>query len=127
MNIVIVNTSKLRIALLKAAKKQNMANITMMFNKNNINSATIAKAENRFNTYKAKVSFNIDEYTAYGAFYEDVWEQIVSISHILNKGIFELEKIKPITKTKSYEDLEMRITRLEDTVTSLMKSLELEG
>lgn len=52
MNIVIVNTSKLRIALLKAAKKQNMTSITMIFNKNNINSATIAKAENRFNTYK---------------------------------------------------------------------------
>ena len=93
MNIVIVNTSKLRIALLKAAKKQNMTNITMMFNKNNINSATIAKAENRFNTYKAKVSFNIDDYTAYGAFYEDVWEHIVSVAQILDKKIFELEKI----------------------------------
>ena len=68
MDIVIVNTSKLRVALSKLAKEQNTTSVTAMLNANNMNSSLIAKAENRFNSYSDKVQFEIDEYTTYGAF-----------------------------------------------------------
>jgi len=125
MNIVIANTSKLRVALSKLAKEQNATSVTAMFNANNMNSSLIAKAENRFNSYSDKVQFEVDEYTTYGAFYEDVWEQIVGLSSHIHKEDFELERFEKMSESISkYRELDNRIAKLEDTVLNLMKIVE---
>lgn len=125
MDIVIVNTSKLRVALSKLAKEQNTTSVTAMLNANNMNSSLIAKAENRFNSYSDKVQFEVDEYTTYGAFYEDIWEQIVGLSSHIRKEDFELERFKKVSEsTSKYKELENRIAKLEDAVLNLMKLAE---
>lgn len=125
MDIVIVNTSKLRVALSKLAKEQNATSTTAMLNANNMNSSLIAKAENRFDSYSNKVQFEVDEYTTYGAFYEDVWEQIVGLSLHIRKEDFELERFKKVSEsTSKYRELENRIAKLEGTVLNLMKLVE---
>lgn len=98
MDIVIVNTSKLRVALSKLAKEQNTTSVTAMLNANNMNSSLIAKAENRFNSYSDKVQFEVDEYTTYGAFYEDIWKQIIALSSHIRKENFELERFEKCPK-----------------------------
>nr|DAM13229.1 MAG TPA: hypothetical protein [Bacteriophage sp.] len=125
MDIVIVNTSKLRVALSKLAKEQNTTSVTAMLNANNMNSSLIAKAENRFNSYSDKVRFEIDEYTTYGAFYEDIWKQIIALSSHIRKEDFELERFEKVSEsTSKYRELDSRITKLEDTVLNLMKLVE---
>nr|DAM18557.1 MAG TPA: hypothetical protein [Bacteriophage sp.] len=125
MDIVIVNTSKLRVALSKLAKEQNTTSVTAMLNANNMNSSLIAKAENRFNSYSDKIRFEIDEYTTYGAFYEDIWKQIIALSSHIRKEDFELERFEKVSKsTSEYRKLDSRITKLEDTVLNLMKLVE---
>lgn len=125
MDIVIVNTSKLRVALSKLAKEQNTTSVTAMLNANNINSSLIAKAENRFNSYSDKVQFEVDEYTTYGAFYEDIWKQIIALSSHIRKEDFELERFEKVSEsTSKYRELDSRITKLEDTVLNLMKLVE---
>lgn len=125
MDIVIVNTSKLRVALSKLAKEQNTTSVTAMLNANNMNSSLIAKAENRFNSYSDKVRFEIDEYTTYGAFYEDIWKQIIALSSHIRKEDFELERFEKVSEsTSKYRELDSRIVKLEDTVLNLMKLVE---
>lgn len=125
MDIVIVNTSKLRVALSKLAKEQNTTSVTAMLNANNMNSSLIAKAENRFNSYSDKVQFEVDEYTTYGAFYEDIWKQIIALSSHIRKEDFELERFEKVSEsTSKYRELDSRITKLEDTVLNLMKLVE---
>lgn len=125
MDIVIVNTSKLRVALSKLAKEQNTTSVTAMLNANNMNSSLIAKAENRFNSYSDKVQFEVDEYTTYGAFYEDIWKQIIALSSHIRKEDFELERFEKVSESISkYRELDSRITKLEDTVLNLMKLVE---
>lgn len=125
MDIVIVNTSKLRVALSKLAKEQNTTSVTAMLNANNMNSSLIAKAENRFNSYSDKIRFEIDEYTTYGAFYEDIWKQIIALSSHIRKEDFELERFEKVSKsTSEYRKLDSRIAKLEDTVLNLMKLVE---
>lgn len=125
MDIVIVNTSKLRVALSKLAKEQNTTSVTAMLNANNMNSSLIAKAENRFNSYSDKVRFEIDEYTTYGAFYEDIWKQIIALSSHIRKEDFELERFEKVSEsTSKYRKLDSRIAKLEDTVLNLMKLVE---
>lgn len=125
MDIVIVNTSKLRVALSKLAKEQNTTSVTAMLNANNMNSSLIAKAENRFNSYSDKVQFEVDEYTTYGAFYEDIWKQIIALSSHIRKEDFELERFEKVSEsTSKYRKLDSRITKLEDTVLNLMKLVE---
>lgn len=125
MDIVIVNTSKLRVALSKLAKEQNTTGVTAMLNANNMNSSLIAKAENRFNSYSDKVRFEIDEYTTYGAFYEDIWKQIIALSSHIRKEDFELERFEKVSEsTSKYRELDSRIAKLEDTVLNLMKLVE---
>jgi hypothetical protein len=125
MDIVIVNTSKLRVALSKLAKEQNTTSVTAMLNANNMNSSLIAKAENRFNSYSDKVRFEIDEYTTYGAFYEDIWKQIIALSSHIRKEDFELERFEKVSEsTSKYRELDSRIAKLEDTVLNLMKLVE---
>jgi hypothetical protein len=125
MDIVIVNISKLRVALSKLAKEQNTTSVTAMLNANNMNSSLIAKAENRFNSYSDKVRFEIDEYTTYGAFYEDIWKQIIALSSHIRKEDFELERFEKVSEsTSKYRELDSRITKLEDTVLNLMKLVE---
>ena len=125
MDIVIVNTSKLRVALSKLAKEQNTTSVTAMLNANNMNSSLIAKAENRFNSYSDKIRFEIDEYTTYGAFYEDIWKQIIALSLHIRKEDFELERFEKVSKsTSEYRKLDSRIAKLEDTVLNLMKLVE---
>lgn len=125
MDIVIVNTSKLRVALSKLAKEQNTTSVTAMLNANNMNSSLIAKAENRFNSYSDKVQFEVDEYTTYGAFYEDIWKQIIALSSHIRKENFELERFEKVSEsTSKYRELDSRITKLEDTVLNLMKLVE---
>lgn len=125
MDIVIVNTSKLRVALSKLAKEQNTTSVTAMLNANNMNSSLIAKAENRFNSYSDKVQFEIDEYTTYGAFYEDIWKQIIALSSHIRKEDFELERFEKVSEsTSKYRELDSRIAKLEDTVLNLMNLVE---
>lgn len=125
MDIVIVNTSKLRVALSKLAKEQNATSVTAMLNANNMSSSLIAKAENRFNSYSDKVQFEVDEYTTYGAFYEDIWKQIIALSSHIRKENFELERFEKVSEsTSKYRKLDSRITKLEDTVLNLMKLVE---
>lgn len=125
MDIVIVNTSKLRVALSKLAKEQNTTSVTAMLNANNMNSSLIAKAENRFNSYSDKVQFEVDEYTTYGAFYEDIWKQITALSSHIRKEDFELERFEKVSEsTSKYRELDSRIAKLEDTVLNLMKLVE---
>ena len=125
MDIVIVNTSKLRVALSKLAKEQNTTSVTAMLNANNMNSSLIAKAEKRFNSYSDKVQFEVDEYTTYGAFYEDIWKQIIALSSHIRKENFELERFEKVSEsTPKYRELDSRITKLEDTVLNLMKLVE---
>lgn len=125
MDIVIVNTSKLRVALSKLAKEQNTTSVTAMLNANNMNSSLIAKAEKRFNSYSDKVQFEVDEYTTYGAFYEDIRKQIIALSSHIRKENFELERFEKVSEsTSKYRELDSRITKLEDTVLNLMKLVE---
>ena len=106
-------------------KEQNTTSVTAMHNANNMNSSLIAKAENRFNSYSDKVQFEIDEYTTYGAFYEDIWKQIIALSSHIRKEDFELERFEKVSEsTSKYRELDSRIAKLEDTVLNLMNLVE---
>ena len=77
MDIVILNTSRLRVAIDKYVKKNNEHSMTDCFKRKNLNSSILSKSENRFvSSYKNKVTAEIDEYTTYGAMYSDGWQQI---------------------------------------------------
>ena len=53
MDIVILNTSRLRVAIDKYVKKNNERSMTDCFKRNNLNSSVLAKSENRFvSTYR---------------------------------------------------------------------------
>lgn len=124
MNMIIVNTSKLRVALKMVADEKKYNSTTALFNDNGLNSSVIAKAENRFPQYVEKISFKADSYVKYGAIYEDVWEQIVEVTGI-NKEDFELEQIELVSKgTVGVRELDARVNKLEETVLNLMKIVE---
>lgn len=67
MDIVILNTSRLRVAIDKYVKKNNEHSMTDCFKRKNLNSSILSKSENRFvSSYKNKVTAEIDEYITYG-------------------------------------------------------------
>lgn len=83
------------------------------------------RQKKRFNSYSDKVQFEVDEYTTYGAFYEDIWKQIIALSSHIRKENFELERFEKVSEsTSKYRELDSRITKLEDTVLNLMKLVE---
>ena len=97
MDIVILNTSRLRVAIDKYVKKNNERSMTDCFKRNNLNSSVLSKSENRFvSTYKDKVPFEVDEYTSYGAMYTDIWEQIKKAFGFKSED-FELERISVVS------------------------------
>jgi hypothetical protein len=125
MKVIIANTSKLKVALQRAAKKQGYTSRTSILAANNMNSSIINDGEVRFQNCFKKVGFNIDEYTTYGAFYEDAWKQIVSLLPDIKESDFVLEKVeKPLQNATKYKELDSRIAKLEDTVLRLMKLVE---
>lgn len=126
MVIVILNTSRLRVAIDKYVKKNNERSMTDCFKRNNLNSSVLSKSENRFvSTYKNKVSFEVDEYTSYGAMYADVWEQIKNAFSFKSED-FELERISVISTYRhdSNTELEERISNLEEKYIDLAKIVE---
>ena len=123
MNIMILNTSRLRVAVNEVAKRKNEKSMTALFRNNGMNSSVLAKAEKRFSTYADKVNFEIEKYTSYGAMYEDMWQQIVSAFE-LKKEDFELERVAVAVNVKSNKELELRVSDLEEKVIHLMKIIE---
>ena len=126
MDIAILNTSRLRVAIDKYVKKNNERSMTNCFERNNLSSSVLAKSENRFvSTYKNKVSFEVDEYTSYGAMYADVWEQIKKVFSFKSED-FELERISVISTYRhdGNAELEERISNLEEKYIDLAKIVE---
>lgn len=124
MDMVILNTSRLRVAVNRFAKENNENSMTALFKRNGMNSSVLAKAETRFSTYADKVNFEIEEYTSYGAMYDDMWQQIVS-AFKLKKEDFELERISVAVNGKSNcKELELKVSDLEEKVIHLMKGVE---
>lgn len=121
--MVILNTSRLRVAVNEVAKRKNEKSMTSLFRNNGMSSSVLAKAEKRFSTYADKVNFEIEKYTSYGAMYEDMWQQIVSAFE-LKKEDFELERIAVAVNVKSNKELELRVSDLEEKVIHLMKVVE---
>ena len=68
MDIVIVNTSKLRVAITNIAKKQGLKSRTALFRANGLSSGIISDAEDRFEQYSDKVHFETENFTNYGVF-----------------------------------------------------------
>lgn len=125
MDIVIVNTSKLRVAIANVAKKQGLKSRTALFKANGLNSGIISDAEDRFGQYSDKIHFKVEDYTNYGVFYDDMWQQIVSLSPSIKETDFVLEKLeKPLQGATKYKELDSRITKLEDTVLRMMELVE---
>ena len=120
---MILNTSRLRVAVNEVAKRKNEKSMTSLFRNNGMNSSMLAKAEKRFSTYADKVNFEIEKYTSYGAMYEDMWQQIVSAFE-LKKEDFELERVAVAVNVKSNKELELRVSDLEEKVIHLMKIIE---
>ena len=73
MDIVIVNTSKLRVAMANVAKKRGLKSRTALFKANGLSSGIISDAEDRFGQYSDKIHFEIESFTSYGVFYGDIW------------------------------------------------------
>ena len=129
MDIVIINSSRLRVAVNKIVKTKNESSMSGLLTKNGISSSLFSKSERRFETYRHKVHFEVDEFTMYGAIYEDVWQQLFE-SLELNSADFEIERMKPITNIPSAlkscvdTEIENRISKLEETVIKLMKQVD---
>jgi hypothetical protein len=123
MDIVIINTSKLRVALSNRAKSKGYKSVTAYLAANGINSSVINKTEGRFSRYADRVSFSIDVYTTYGAVYEDVWKQLSECAGA-NKDVFEIERLKGDKGTGHYGKLEPRIAELEDRIKNLEKMVD---
>lgn len=92
MDIVIVNTSKLRVALNNCAKSKGYKSMTALMTANSLSSSTVKKAEDRFSRYQDRVSFPVDMYVAYGAIYEDMWEHMCDVFGIKRDDL-EYERI----------------------------------
>lgn len=125
MDIVILNTSRLRVAIDKYVKKNNEHSMTDCFKRKNLNSSILSKSENRFvSSYKNKVTAEIDEYTTYGAMYSDVWQQIKT-SFDFKAEDFEIERL-PVTSNSltNGKVLDRRISDLEEKYIVLAKTVE---
>lgn len=128
MDIVIINTSRLRVAVNKIVKAKNESSMSSLLTKNGISSSLFSRSERRFETYRHKVHFETDEFVMYGAIYEDAWQQLIE-SLKLEATDFEIERMKPITNIpsglKSCVDVEVenRISKLEEAVIKLMKQV----
>ena len=128
MNIVIANTSRLRVAVNKIAKNKNESSMTSLLTKNGISCSLFSKAERRFEQYRSMVKFDIDDFTMYGAIYEDTWQQLIDSLEI-NEKDFEMETIPAITNVPSAlkavvnTELENRIFTLEKKVSELEKKI----
>ena len=58
-------------------------------------------------------------------FYDDIFQQIASLSPSIKENDFVLERIeKPLQGATKYKELDSRITKLEDTVLKLMELVE---
>lgn len=125
MDIVIVNTSRLRVAIDKYVKKNNEHSMTDCFKRKKLNANILAKSESRFDSsYKDKVTAEIDEYTKYGAMSSDMWQQIKT-SFGFKAEDFEIERIAIISKSLTNgKDLARRISVLEEKYITLAKIVE---
>ena len=124
MDMVIINASKLRVALKMVADKKGYNSQTALLRNNGLSSSIIAEIENRMSQYVDKIHFSMDNYVKYGAVYDDMWNQIVKITGI-NKDDFELERIQIASHASGgVKELEARISKLEETVLNLMKLVE---
>ena len=125
MDIVILNTSRLRVAIDKYVKKNNEHSMTDCFKRKNLNSSILSKSENRFvSSYKNKVTAEIDEYTTYGAMYSDVWQQIKN-SFGFKAEDFEVERLPATSNSLTNgKALDRRISDLEEKYIVLAKIVE---
>lgn len=125
MDIVILNTSRLRVAIDKYVKKNNEHSMTDCFKRKNLNSSILSKSENRFvSSYKNKVTAEIDEYTTYGAMYSDVWQQIKN-SFGFKAEDFEIERLSATSNSLTNgKVLDRRISDLEEKYIDLAKIVE---
>lgn len=125
MDIVILNTSRLRVAIDKYVKKNKEHSMTDCFKRKNLNSSILSKSENRFvSSYKNKVTAEIDEYTAYGAMYSDVWQQIKN-SFGFKVEDFEVERLPATSNSLTNgKVLDRRISDLEEKYIVLAKIVE---
>ena len=125
MVIVILNTSRLRVAIDKYVKKNNEHSMTDCFKRKSLNSSILSKSENRFvSSYKNKVTAEIDEYTTYGAMYSDVWQQIKT-SFGFKAEDFEIERLPVASNSlNNGKVLDRRISDLEEKYIVLAKIVE---
>lgn len=126
MDVVILNTSRLRVAISNYVKKNNEVSMAECLKRNNVNTSVLSKSETRFiSAYKNKVSFKVDEYTLYGAVYSDVWERIKKIFGLKPED-FELERISVVSTYRCGDKskLEARISDLEEKYIVLAKIVE---
>ena len=121
--ILIINTSKMRVAINNIARLTNDS-MTSYCKKINIDNSNIPTAEDRFRKqYANKVDFEIDKYTTYGAMYLDVYEQFVNGFGLDGEDFIEQE-IESEKKNTAFKELEKRIETLEEKVLNLMIELD---
>lgn len=97
MDIVILNTSRLRVAIDKYVKKNNEHSMTDCFKRKNLNSSILSKSENRFvSSYKNKVTAEIERLPA--------TSNSLTNGKVLDRRISDLEE-KYIVLAKIVEEL----------------------
>jgi hypothetical protein len=126
MDIVIINLSKLRVALTSTAKDSKLTSLTALLSQIGLAKGTIYDSKRRFEVnYKDKVNFVPEKCTDYGAIYEDTWKTLLDRVPSLKTSDFEIERIeKMVSKSSGYADLGLRVSNLENTVLNLMNVIE---
>ena len=128
MKILIVNMSKLRVAIRRKAAQLNLT-MTEYFNGNcNVDMNILAKSERRFDEkYADKVTVDLEDYTQYGAIFEDTFNEI-NRGLGIDTDIFVVEEIESAGEGKmNNRDLLKRIERLESDYHTLLSVLAGKG
>lgn len=125
MEVFILNLSRVRVAIDKYVKKHGASSMSEIMKKNHFDTSIISRAQKRFDKNFADiVSFSLDDYTSYGAMYEDTWKQLCDMFD-LNSDDFVLErKIDHTSKRNTLSSLKLRVTELEERYLALANEVE---
>lgn len=125
MEVVILNLSRVRVAMDKYAKKHGASSMSEIMKSEKFDTSALSKATKRFDKeFANNVSFTVDEYINYGAMYNDVWKQLSSMFE-LNDDDFVIERKIVHTSTRTtLSNLGLRIAELEERYLKLANEVE---